>query len=228
MSTLLAGILVGAVHAITGPDHMAAVIPLSLTDRRSGLFTGLSWGSGHGMGIALITLLAVLLRDMLHLQIVGSWSEVLVGVVLIGMGLWIAARRGRPPKLHDFRLDGHTHTHTHPGGIVHTHAHGHPHDHGPGRPLGAAFGVGTLHGTAGMGHIVGVIPAMGMAAPNAVVYLAAFTLGAALMMGGVGATAGTLSARATPRWRRGLALAAGSAAVLVGVIWLVTAIPALT
>jgi ABC-type nickel/cobalt efflux system permease component RcnA len=228
ISTLLAGLLVGAVHAITGPDHMAAVIPLSLTDRRRGLFTGLSWGAGHGTGIAILTLIAVLLRDMLHVEIVGSWSEALVGVVLIGMGLWIATRSGRPERLHSFHLDGHTHTHTHPGGVVHTHAHAHPHEHVQGRPIGAAFGVGTLHGTAGMGHLVGVIPAMGMAAPNALVYLAALVAGAAFMMGGVGAVAGTVSARATPRWRRGLAVAAGSAAVIVGLFWLVTALPALT
>src|SRR4028119_1037446 len=44
------GLLAGLVHALAGPDHLSAVAPLVVEERRSGGATGLLWGLGHSVG----------------------------------------------------------------------------------------------------------------------------------------------------------------------------------
>lgn len=49
-ASLAAGLLSGSLHALTGSDHIAAVLPLALNKRwwSSGVY-GLVWGLGHGL-----------------------------------------------------------------------------------------------------------------------------------------------------------------------------------
>ena len=49
-----AGILAGAAHVLAGPDHLAAVAPLSVQGTSSRATLGLKWGMGHAIGICLI------------------------------------------------------------------------------------------------------------------------------------------------------------------------------
>ena len=88
-----------------------------------------------------------------------SWSERLVGVTLIGIGLW-GLRRGlgeeTPMRIHK------------PGGHAHV-----------------AGGVGILHGLAGSAHFLGVLPALLLPTTAATLsYLAAFGLGSVAAMAG--------------------------------------------
>ncbi len=191
VSAVLAGLSVGAVHAVTGPDHLAAVVPMSLDTPWRGARTGLAWGTGHGAGVAVLAVIAFALRQFFVIEIVSGWSELVVGALLVLIGAW-ALRRARPAHR------GHTH-------------------------LAPAFGVGTLHGTAGMGHLVGLIPALGLPLVPAVVYLVAFLVGAAGAMTAVGLLSGAASRRLGPDHRGSLDVLAGVAAIAVGIGWMIGA-----
>lgn len=191
-TAVLTGLAAGGMHVVTGPDHMAAVAPLAIDSKRKSWKAGLMWGVGHSMGAWTLAVLAMIFREAIPVDLVSSWSERLVGVVLIGVGIW-ALRRALRGHLH-------THVHTHDG-HSHAHAHFHAHAHEPSiatpastsrlhsttpaategpKPSDApsaspptdprpshthshgALGIGTLHGLAGTSHLLGVLPALAL------------------------------------------------------------------
>jgi hypothetical protein len=148
--------------------------------------------------VVLLAGAALVFRELVVVDLVAAWSELAVGTLLLGIGGWV------------LRL------------LVAPTSEGHAHDHAR-----AAFGVGTLHGTAGMGHLVGVLPAMGLPAAQAAAYLGAFLAGAAGAMTLVGLACGTMSVNAGPRLRRSLVAAAGIGAVAIGAWWVLGAVAVL-
>lgn len=215
MLITLAGALAGFVHVLAGPDHLAAVAPLAIADRRRGWFAGWTWGLGHASGVVLVALFAVVLRDVLPpVDMISGWSERLVGVALIGLGFW-TLRRG-------FRIGTAVHAH---GATLHEHVHVQA---GPGwlKRLGhahASFYMGVLHGAAGTSHFFGVVPALALPTQAAAVgYIAAFGIGTVLAMTAFGAAAGLAGARTggSPAAYRALTLASGAVAIMVGGVWL--------
>lgn len=232
---LVAGLVAGAAHIFTGPDHLAAVAPLAMRDRSSGRgwVAGILWGLGHSTGMWIIAALVLLFREALPLEQLGAWSEWIVGGSLILVGLW---------GLHGVvRLHVHTHQHVHVHADGHEHAHDHVHIHR--RPLTRGtrehdreharlghqhghglLGVGALHGIAGSSHLVGLLPAMAMPdRMTALVYLVAVGIGSIV---GMGVFTGGLTTlfRAVDRGSAlaGRLLLAGSstAALAVGTWWI--------
>lgn len=90
------GILGGALHAIAGPDHLAALIPRCCGQRwwRAGR-EGALWGTGHGISATILGLLAFGLKNRLSSMpgIVGllhgasHLMEVAIGASLIVIGM---------------------------------------------------------------------------------------------------------------------------------------------
>jgi hypothetical protein len=206
MLTLFSGALAGLVHVLSGPDHLAAVAPLAIADRRRGWLAGCTWGIGHTSGVVTVATLAVLLRDVLPpIEMISEWSERLVGAALIAVGFWAlrAALRIR------------TATHRH-GAVTHEHVHvqasrGLKHAH-------ASFAMGVLHGVAGSSHFLGVLPALALPTRTAALsYIAAFGVGSIAAMTGFGAA---LGAAPGPRTQRAFMLSAAVMAFLVGGAWL--------
>jgi hypothetical protein len=198
----LAGIAAGLLHVFTGPDHLAAVAPLVLSETSSrearrrrveGWRTGLQWGIGHTAGVVLIGALLLLLSEQLPLDAISSYSERIIGIALIGVGIWgiRKARRAAEP---------------------HTHA-------------GASFAMGTLHGLAGSSHLFGVLPALAFSLPSdAVLYLAGFGVGAIAGMSAFASIIGVVSTRLGqnhPGRYRGFLYASSVAALAIGGFWLV-------
>src|SRR5689334_13731696 len=92
----MTGALAGLFHVLSGPDHLTAVAPLALADRRRGWLAGWTWGIGHASGVVVVAVLALLLRDALPpVDVLSAWSERLVGGALIGIGLWGLRRSAR-------------------------------------------------------------------------------------------------------------------------------------
>ena len=216
MLTAFTGALVsGLVHVLSGPDHLAAVAPLAAAGRRRGWLTGCTWGIGHAAGVVLVALLAVMLRDLLPpLDVLSAWSERIVGVALIGIGVW-ALRRS-------LRMATAPHTHA---GVPHDHLHVQA---GPAwaRRLGhahASFYMGILHGVAGSSHFFGVLPALALPTRTAsIVYIAAFGAGSIVAMTAFAATIGAAGGRLQQgtAGHRLLMMSAAVLALAVGGWWL--------
>jgi len=228
----LAGTLAGLVHVLSGPDHLAAIAPLASDGDRHSWRAGALWGFGHSSGVLIVGLLALLFRSWLPLELLSSWSERMVGIVLIGIGLWGLTRALRARVIH-------AHSHTH-GAMVHTHlhahshavadhthraAHQHTHDTAKHRHhTHAALAVGVLHGLAGSSHFLGVLPALalpGLAASLS--YLGGFGVGTVVAMSGFASVIGLIATRTRhhgPAATRWLLSACSVMALIVGIAWL--------
>lgn len=205
LSFALIGLLAGLVHALSGPDHLSAVAPLVVEERRRGWATGLLWGTGHSLGVWGVGFLAVALRGLLPVDRLSSVSERLVGAVLIGVGLWglrrvwLARSAGKGSEA----------------------AH---HHHLPARASLAALWIGTLHGLAGSSHLLGILPALALPSATAsLAYVIAFGLGSIAAMvafsSALGLAAGRLTARGAGAYQALLATFS-AVSIVVGGWWL--------
>src|SRR5438445_12754759 len=153
MIAILSGLIAGVGHVWSGPDHLAAIAPLAVREPRRSWLPGLRWGLGHSAGVAVIVVLSLMLRELLPIDLLSSWGERFVGVMLIGIGLW-GVRKALQNTVH-------THEHEH-GGERHVHVHAHSqkthHAESAHRHTHAAFGIGILHGLAGSSHLLGILP----------------------------------------------------------------------
>jgi hypothetical protein len=196
---LLAGIFAGVIHVVSGPDHLAAVAPLVTDGTRPQWRAGLNWGLGHTSGVVLIGVLLIAFRSFLPLDAISAYSERLVGVALLALGVW-AALRARDFHRHADR------PHAHPSG-------------------GASFAMGALHGLAGSSHLFGVLPALALPTQAAALsYLAGFGAGAVVAMTVFAAVVGMLAVRAGRRSKHAfqtMLYACSLSAFLVGGFWLI-------
>ncbi len=224
---VLMGVLAGLAHVFSGPDHLAAIAPLAVKKRRGAWLTGLRWGGGHASGVAVVGILSLLLRGILPVNLISNWSDRLVGVLLIGIGLWTLRTA--------LRVHAHEHQHTHgPGDASHAETHVHIHMHPKGdtqthtKPEShlhthAAFGIGTLHGLAGSSHFLGIIPTLAMPSTAlAVTYLASFGIGTVVAMIFFSSAISLFTTRFARAGRiyRGLLFACSGAAIVIGGLWL--------
>jgi hypothetical protein len=183
---------------------------------------GATWGLGHGSGVLALGLVAILLRQALPIEDIAGVAEWLVGLLLIGIGLWALHRGLRTwvhshEHTHDAR-GPHRHFHVHVPGRLHTRAAHRTHSH-------AVLGVGFLHGAAGGGHLFGILPSLALPPVEAAVYLGCYLVSAVLAMSLFGHLLGRLSQRGGPRRMRLMMAGSGAAAMATGMVWLVVAWP---
>jgi sulfite exporter TauE/SafE len=222
---ILAGLIAGVLHVWSGPDHLAAIAPLAVRHRHRSWALGVNWGVGHSLGVAAVALAALGARGLISPDLLSTWGERLVGVMLVGIGLW-GLRTA-------YRAHVHAHRHTHDG-HDHTHIHVHAHGHAPERPglakhahFHAAMGIGVLHGVAGGSHFLGVLPALAFPTfAQAIAYLVAFAAGTIASMATFGALIDWLarsSRHGGADAYRGLMALTSAAAAMVGGFWIATA-----
>jgi len=221
MIALLTGILAGIIHVWSGPDHLSALAPLSVRIKTRAWIAGVRWGIGHSTGVAIIGILALWLRELLPVGLLAGWGERVVGVMLIGIGIWGFMKA--------FKKHLHTHQHVHDGqGHVHVHFHVQPHEKEHETPhihMHAALGIGILHGLAGSSHFLGILPALAFPSMlQSVVYIAAFGAGTILSMAIFTMMVGYLGTRASANSNRiykWLMISVSIAAISVGCFWLI-------
>jgi hypothetical protein len=216
MLVLLTGAAAGLFHVLSGPDHLAAVTPLAVDGRRRGWVAGWTWGLGHASGVVVVALIGVLLRDTLPpIEILSAWSERLVGVALIGIGIW-ALRRSTRIGTARHRHGPLTHDHLHvQAGPLWVRRLGHAH---------ASFCMGVLHGIAGSSHFFGVLPALALPTSGAaLLYIGAFGAGTIAAMTIFAAAVGSVSEHTVngPRMHRAMMTGAALLAMTVGGVWLI-------
>jgi sulfite exporter TauE/SafE len=210
---LFAGLVAGLIHVLSGPDHLAAIAPLATRNPHRSWNSGLRWGLGHSAGVVAVGLLSLLVRGWIPVDLISRFSDRIVGLMLIGIGVW-ALRSA---------LKVHTHKHTHDN-VEHEHFHmhaatsGHVHTH-------AAFGIGALHGLAGSSHFLGVLPAMALPSTAlSVAYLLSFGLGTVCAMVAFSHAVGVIAKRFThggiTRAYRAMMFTCSALAFVTGVLWM--------
>ncbi len=199
--TFLIGIIASATHVITGPDHLAAVTPLAIENKKKSWIIGISWGIGHTAGLLLIGILFYLFRDFIPVKLISEYSEIIVGVILIVIGLWAFYKLSNK----------------------------HLHKHKETKNVSAAILVGLLHGFAGIYHILIVLPALALPSEtDAAFYLFGFAVGTIIVMAVFAWSLGSISEKASKlnknKFLTGFRIFGGSAAVIVGIIWIIVSL----
>jgi hypothetical protein len=191
----IAGFATGLVHVLSGPDHLAAVAPLSADSHRRQWRAGLQWGLGHTAGVMVIGLLLISFRQLLPIEAISAYSERIVGVALLFVGAWGFMRaRSRQP-------------HVHPAASASF-------------AMGALHGLaGSSHL---FGVLPALALPTQLAAFS---YLGGFGLGAVLAMTAFSALVGAVAVTAARRGvnaYRGVLYACSASAFVVGGFWLIT------
>ena len=92
-SAIIGGILSGSLHALTGSDHLAALLPLIFGKRWwQGCFYGCIWGLGHGLtsgaiGLFSYTLKSYFVKTTQLFEQFGYVIDAIVGITLVVIGI---------------------------------------------------------------------------------------------------------------------------------------------
>ena len=210
---VLTGFAAGALHVVSGADHMVAMAPSAIREPRVALKDGLAWGVGHSAGVVILSVLGILAKDLINIEMMSSYAEFLVGISLLVVGV-LAIRTS-------FRVNIHMHQHMHGEETPHKHFHFHSlgnklhgsHTH-------AATGLGVLHGFAGASHLVAIIPALALPFVGALAYLFAYLLGSVFAMGCVVLGISFAANKANKMFYPFLMRSIGGLSIAIGIFWL--------
>ncbi|KAL5856113.1 hypothetical protein ACOSQ4_005915 [Xanthoceras sorbifolium] len=87
LSSAWTGFFAGCLHTLSGPDHLAALAPLSIgRTRMESAAVGALWGCGHDAGQVIFGLIFLLLKDQLHIEVIRTWGTRVVGLTLLVIG----------------------------------------------------------------------------------------------------------------------------------------------
>lgn len=228
LAAYAAALALGASHALE-VDHMVAVTAFVGGRPRLGPAAsfGVRWGLGHA-AVVLVVGGALAWSGLAIPVAAAGWAELVVGLVLIGLGAW-ALRAARRLHVHDpSGHGGHAHLHAHTADM---HPHTHKHTDPSRRHRHLATAVGAVHGLAGTAPVAALIPVTLLPGRWAAIgYLAAFGVGTILSMGIYAA----LTALAVRHAGRSVALARAAArltavaSLAVGLWWVMRSVETLT
>lgn len=85
---ILAGASSGALHAVTGPDHLLSLGPAALRAPRRAGRIGLMWGVGHALGTLLLSLPLLALAQLSRVSSLVELGNRLSGAALLLMAAW--------------------------------------------------------------------------------------------------------------------------------------------
>jgi sulfite exporter TauE/SafE len=206
---LFAGILAAMLHVISGPDHLAAVAPFAIESKNKAWKVGLFWGLGHLLGMLAIGVLFLMFREVIPIEKISEHSEQFVGIILIGLGLWVFFKLFKEQKQH---IDSkNTHINLHPNlkqGSI------------------ASLSVGFIHGLAGVAHFLLFLPIIGFTSTfDASKYIIGFAIGTVTAMivfaVVIGIIANISKKNKHSNYFNSIRLAGGFFAFIVGVYWTV-------
>lgn len=176
------GFILGLRHALD-PDHLVAISTIVSTERnwRRSSMIGSFWGLGHATSLLTLGMIIVAFRIQIT-ELAASRLEIIVSVMLVGLGLSAirAARTGFRLHSHPHDHDGreHAHLHTHQRAVAPGHQHTHTLRFGL-RP----FAIGLVHGVAGSGGLALLVIATARTAVEGFLYMGALAFGALVGMG---------------------------------------------
>ncbi len=226
---IVSGLIMSIIHVISGPDHLAAVTPLSIDSKKKSWSIGLSWGIGHTMGMLIIGVIFIILKEQIDVELISAHGEKLVGFLLIAIGVYafFKLKKGHGNKhkhAHPHVHDGEVHIHAHNHSEEQKHAHIHKRNHK--QNIFSALGIGIFHGVAGVSHLIAILPTLALPTKTgSVLYLSGFGVGTILAMVAYSVTLGIITQKTDEKNNRKLSvflrIFGGSAAIIVGLVWIV-------
>jgi len=229
---LIFGLLAASLHVFSGPDHLAAIAPLALNTRFRTWLIGIAWGTGHLIGMLTIGTLFYYFKELIPVEFISQYSEKIVGIMLIVIGLWAFYRL---LKLNTTSEHSHFHSHDDKHGNVFLHKHDHLHEitrmHTHTHPKAAkqtywaALGIGIMHGLAGISHILAMLPTLAFESNiDSILYLIGFGAGTILAMVAFSMVLGFIGNSNKIRNRKRILqvvnATAGLSAIFVGIFWI--------
>lgn len=215
-AALLLGFALGMRHA-TDADHVVAVSTIVSRTRRLGAawLLGAVWGLGHSLTIFAVGALIIVGRVSIPARL-GLALESLVGVVLIGLGVWNLGGRGGPEPAAHAHDEEPSHLHLPEAGWVTRQLR----EAGPAQLLRSGV-VGLAHGLAGSAAVALLVLAAIPEPRAALLYLVVFGAGTLCGMLMISAAMEYSLVRLASLWTPGslwLSRATGLASLLFG-LW---------
>ena len=179
----------------------------------------------------LIGILFLLFKDFFPLEKVSKHSEQLVGIVLIGIGIWTFYGIFKGRKNHK-----HLHIHSEEKPYIHIHkhdpskpSHSHTHTKEINQNIFSSFGIGFLHGLAGIAHFILLLPVLGFETTSeGIQYVLGFGIGTLLAMTAYATILSKLISYTKQQHNdvffKGIRFAGALFAVIIGVYWFFTTI----
>ena len=210
------GILSGGLHAVTGPDHLAAILPPSVGHPGwYGMRLGAIWGMGHGLSAIFLGVCAYILKGTMStrfkfLQNISLLAESVVGISLMLIG-FVGIRENLEIEAEEKVFESQDNNDI----IV------------PQKALkssGALFANGILHGFSWDGA-PSLAPALAMTTwKGTLSFLFSYCIGTMAVMSLVAGLVGEGSVRLgkiakNPNLPRNLSLFSSAAAVVIGIFW---------
>eukprot|EP00644_Phytophthora_capsici_P017068 jgi/Phyca11/12104/fgenesh1_pm.PHYCAscaffold_96_\ len=209
------GLLLGIVHVLTGPDHLSALAAMSNGGSWRAFALGLRWGCGHSLGLIIMTAIFFAAGQTIDLDATGEYLNYVVGVFMIALGLWTGrnTRQAKP----DETIEGPT--------TFKTKYCSNFSFENPLMQKVAALCVGIVHGIAGPGGILGVLPAVVLNNwGKSTAYLGSFCAASIFIMGVFAAVYGEITRRLggnTPVMDFRVGMCSSAFSFIVGCLWIV-------
>jgi hypothetical protein len=182
----------GALHAVTGPDHVLCLSPAALRRPESSWRIGFVWGVGHAFGTLALAVPLLLLAHVVHAPSLATWGERLAGAALIATAV-ISLRTLRPARAPAKQAS-----------------------------LQSPLWVGLAHGLTGAGSLVLVLPVIVTGSlDRALTFLGAFAIGSTLAMAALTSAIARVGNKLSPRDIARAQRALAWAAIALGGYWLV-------
>jgi hypothetical protein len=248
------GLALGLFHCLT-PDHLAALSALSVGGGWKSFTTGVRWSIGHSISLSIVTIIFIAFKGKLDLHSYSRYFDVAVGGFMIAIGSygilsstknWNDKQKKKldasPSRLsksmvtatkdEEIAMMNKSAEKTYSMTEIEFHHHHEIPTHIPFLDMQdkatqrmVSLAMGLLHGVAGPGGILGVLPAVEMQHwQSSTIYLSSFIVGSTVSMGCFASLYGEatrrLGASAGEPVEMGLSVFSSLASVLVGVVWI--------
>jgi len=205
------------------------VTPLVLDVDKKHWIIGLLWGIGHLIGMLFIGVLYLLFKEQIPIEHISEFNEQIVGIILILLGVWSIFKIYFDKKKHF-----HPHLHNDEDNYIHVHEHhhhgeedSHEHHHEKVKKLNsyASFGIGIIHGFAGVAHFILLLPILTLSKGESILYILGFGLGSVISMTLYAILLGKISSYSKIKDSKNLhtiiRVIGGALSIIVGIWWLI-------